>query len=463
MNKRPNVILISIDTLRADHLSCYGYGKNTTPHLDSLAREGTICRNNFSTGVWTPPGHASMLTGLHVYEHGVYDTRALPPEVPTLAELLQKAGYRTAGFVNNSQVGELVGLDRGHEYFEEVWKGENYKTVIDRGIKGLARMMRRRLGRGDSGAARTNELVMEWLGKAQPGVPFYAFIHYIDAHNPLDPPAPYRERFLGQRRLGPAVRKAAQNPLICYVEDLDLSEGDIAALKALYDGEIAYLDQRVGEITAFLRARGLYDDTMIIITSDHGEHFGEYGNWSHVASLYKEVLHVPLIIKYPRGVAPAGEIRGYTQSVDILPTVLETAGLSGKAAVKTSGLSLLKREGADKVHECVFAEWEGRIPFFIQKKIKDAAGAEKLLEDLSVKMSMVMKAGLKLVVSEKGEERLFDVSSGSEAPIDVSENSAAVRELRAHLESARDEDAAAGKKYEIDSEIMKNLESLGYM
>jgi len=463
MSKRSNVILISIDTLRADHVSCYGYPVPTTPNLDRLVSEGTLCRKNFSTGVWTPPGHASMLTGLHVYEHGVYDTRALSPKIPTIAEILNKAGYGTAGFVNNSQVGELVGLDRGHEYFEEVWKGENYNSLVERGVKGLRRKLRRRLGREDNGAARTNGLFMEWLEGRKEGAPFYAFIHYIDAHNPLDPPAPYKERFLGRRKLGAAVEKVAYNPLICYVEDMNLKAEDIVALKALYDGEIAYLDYRIGEIVAFLKAKGLYESTMIVVTSDHGEHFGEYGNWSHVASLYKEVLHVPLIIKYPRGVVCPSEIRGHTQSVDILPTILDVAGLQESKPPKTSGVSLLGRESDDVLHEYVFAEWEGRIPYFIQKKIKGSPVEDELIKRLKMKMSMVLKAGRKLVVRDDGAVKLYDISGEGEMLLDTEKNKATVEELRSVMDKAAAAGTRAGKNYEIDKEIMKNLESLGYM
>lgn len=115
--KKPNIILVSIDTLRADHLSCYGYYKDTTPNIDRIASEGTIFRKNYSTGVWTPPGHASMLTGLYVSEHGVYGDRRLSDSIPTIATVLKENGYQTAGFVNNSQVGELVGLHKGHDMF----------------------------------------------------------------------------------------------------------------------------------------------------------------------------------------------------------------------------------------------------------------------------------------------------------------------------------------------------------
>src|SRR5574340_908401 len=187
-----NVILISLDTVRAAHLSCYGYGKRTTPNIDALAGEGTVFLQNYSTGVWTPPGHASMLTGLYVSEHGVYGARRLAEGVPTIAEVLKRHGYRTAGFVNNSQVGELVGFEKGHDKFMEVWKGIETDSLVERAISGLLRKTKEALGQTDMGAAQTNREFTDWINSANGPEPFYAFLHYIEPHNPLNPPQPFR-------------------------------------------------------------------------------------------------------------------------------------------------------------------------------------------------------------------------------------------------------------------------------
>ena len=179
--KKPNIVLISIDTLRADHVSCYGYERKTTPCLDQLAEEGILFENSYSTGVWTPPGHGSMLTGLHPCQHGATGKNRLRKSVPTLAEILQNNGYRTVGLINNPQVGELVGFDRGHEIFCEVWRGVRARTVIDRGVRFIHRKALSALHRLDKGAKKTTDLAIKWLGEnAKSGYPFYLFIHFIE-------------------------------------------------------------------------------------------------------------------------------------------------------------------------------------------------------------------------------------------------------------------------------------------
>ena len=155
--QQPNIILISVDTLRADHLSCYGYHRATTPNIDALGDQGVIFTKAYSTAVWTPPAHASMLTGLYPSQHNVIHQNRLREDIPTIAELLQERGYQTAGFVNNSQVGKLVGFDRGHDDFFEVWQGLSERQVIKRAQQKVQELA----GYSDHGAATTNKLVFD--------------------------------------------------------------------------------------------------------------------------------------------------------------------------------------------------------------------------------------------------------------------------------------------------------------
>jgi len=457
-----NVILISLDTVRADHLSCYGYGKRTTPNIDALAADGTVFLQNYSTGVWTPPGHASMLTGLYVSEHGVYGTRRLAEGVPTIAEVLKRHGYRTAGFVNNSQVGELVGLEKGHERFVEVWKGLETDSIVERAISGLLRKTKEALGQTDMGAAQTNREFAEWLDAAGGQAPFYAFLHYIEPHNPLNPPQPFRNRCLKDAPKDvdmEKIKKIAHNPLVCFIEDLKPTDAEIAYLTALYDGEIEYTDGKVGEVVELLKQKGLYDDTMIIITADHGEHFGEYGLWSHCASLYREVLRIPLVMKFPKGISARKKVDGYTQLVDIFPTVMEATGVSGKENIKTSGVSLVPN-GANRYHEYVFAEWEGRVPSFIEARAGEGAD----LERIKVQMAAIQDKKRKYVWKSDGTEALFDVSDGRETPLDIASEKGARDALRAELmRRKKDLSEGASEERAMDADIEKNLKSLGYL
>ena len=465
---KPNIILISIDTLRADHLSCYGYNRPTTPSIDKLAAEGTIYRQNYSTGVWTPPGHASMLTGLYVSEHGVYGERRLAEELPTIATVLKGNGYQTSGFVNNSQVGELVGFDKGHDLFVEVWKGVQSRTLLERIIRGGSTRIRKYLGYEDMGAKRTNLLFSDWINGIDKDKPFYSFLHYIESHNPLSPPVPFRKQFLRKYRGidKNKVQKVAHNPLICYVEDINLNDNEVSYIKDLYDGEIAYTDSIVGEIVSMLKNNNVYDNTMIVITSDHGEHFGEYGHWSHVASLHKEVLHVPLIIKYPEGIDYLKEVDEYTQLVDIFPTIMNVVDVSEDKLINVSGLNLLPfKKNHNKYHECVFAEWEGRVPYFIADRTGKIENKFDL-ETIKNRMIMIQNKKYKYISSSSGDEEFYDITEGKEVLLNKSSLSGgALKSLKDRLSeyktliSVAEEDSP----YTVDDEIAKNLKSLGYM
>ncbi len=465
---KPNIILISIDTLRADHLSCYGYHRSTTPNIDKLAAEGTIYRQNYSTGVWTPPGHASMLTGLYVSEHGVYGERRLADEIPTIATVLKENGYQTAGFVNNSQVGELVGFNKGHDLFVEVWKGVQSRTVLERIIKGGGRRIRKYLGYEDMGAKRTNLLFSDWINRIDKDKPFYSFLHYIEPHNPLSPPVPFRKQFLRKYNNidKDKVQKVAHNPLICYVEDINMNDNEVSYMKDLYDGEIAYTDSVVGEIVSMLRNNNIYDNTMIVITSDHGEHFGEYGHWSHVASLHKAVLHVPLIIKYPKGIYCHSEVDGYTQLVDVFPTIMGVAAVSENRLANVSGLNLLQfKKNQNKYHEYAFAEWEGRVPYFIADRTEKSS-TKFDLETIRNRMIMIQNKKYKYISSSDGNEEFYDISDGKEVLLDKSSlSNSTLEDLKdklfeyKKLTSVVEEDSS----YRVDEEIAKNLKSLGYM
>jgi arylsulfatase A-like enzyme len=466
---KPNIILISIDTLRSDHVSCYGHDKLTTPCIDKLAEEGTIFGNNYTTGVWTPPAHASMLTGLFVSEHGVYGNRKLSRDIPTIAEILKKNGYRTGGFVNNSQVGELVGFERGHDLFIEVWKGIKTSSHVRRIYGGAVRRMRDKLGIEDMGAGKTNKLFMDWVEKQEGREnPFYAFIHYIEPHNPLNPPRRFRNKFVNyynKYNNMEKIKKVAYNPLICYVDDLTLNEEEIGYIKALYDGEIAYNDSKIGEIIIFLKKKDLYENTMIIITSDHGEHFGEYGYWSHVASLYREVLHVPLIVKFPKGFDRVEEISEYTQSVDIFPTVLEVANVTGKESYQNSGVSLVfHKDRANPYRDYVFTEWEGRVPFFILDKVKNQQ-KDIDLELFKTQMALLQDKKYKYIWKSNDSEELYDISGDQDKRLNIHQHSDIRNYLHDELFKRKREymDLEDRSRNDIDEDIVKNLKSLGYL
>jgi arylsulfatase A-like enzyme len=416
--QHPNILLISIDTLRADHLSCYGYRRPTTPAIDAIAAEGALFKNAYSAAVWTPPAHASMLTGLYPSHHGAVDYRKLNPSIPTIAGTLRDRGFRTVGFVNNPAVGEFVGLEKGHDEFFEIWKGVTSNNAITRGAHWLHRTGLEILGIQDHGAKSTNRLVKKWLcdhGSEQR--PFFMFVHYIEPHNPIDAPHPFKKRFVelngGEQLDMNKIARVAHNPLVCYTDQIELNSAEVQYLIALYDGEINYVDSMVGDLIDSLRAMKILDDTMIIITADHGEHFGEHGHYSHASSLYQPLVHIPLAIRYPRPCPQAAVFTNPVQHIDIFPTILDLLGDESELMSCLPGKSLLPKNGQLEIapDRPIVAEWEGRIPHFVKHRLRGSNGHANVERLFTTKKQMILVGDRKYICSGDGDEELYNLQS----------------------------------------------------
>ncbi len=319
----PNVLLVVLDTLRADHLSAHGYARQTTPHLDRFAAGAALFESAMSTACWTMPAHASMMTGRYLYEHQT-DRSWLNERFPTLAEHLRDRGYATAAFVATAiNAGTRTGLGRGFQRFQDYYANPidaARRTAYGRAIREWlpALGMYGTLGRKD--AARVSDEFLVWL-ESRPTLPFFAFLNYMDVHDPYLPPPPYDRAFTDNPTRGDRINSEIfgnrfRNPNA-------LSPREIESEVAAYDGGLAYLDVQLGLLFDRLTELGLLDNTVVIVTSDHGEGFGGHGFFGHTNSLYRELLHVPLILRYPRRVA-AGTRVSCPVSLTALPaTVLE--------------------------------------------------------------------------------------------------------------------------------------------
>ncbi len=303
----PNVLVVVVDALRADHLTCYGYARPTSPNIDRLARSGVVLERAFSTAPYTLPSHASMLTGRYPHEHGVEWTAAramLTCPYPTLGEALQARGYRTAGFsANTFWFTRELGFGRGFSRFEDVFHSAEdrvLRTFVGRVFESV---VLRRLGWDDIPARKrapeTNRSVLSWIDRDR-GRPFFAFINYMDVHDPYRPPEPFRSRFSPGSSPGGTINWRIGR------DDPPLTPQQLQSEIDAYDGAIAFADHHLGQLLAALEDRGLGNDTLVVVTSDHGEAFGEHGMLLHGHSLYREEIHVPLIVSYP-GRVPAGE------------------------------------------------------------------------------------------------------------------------------------------------------------
>jgi arylsulfatase A-like enzyme len=324
------------------------------------------------------------------------------------------------------------------------------------------------VGLNDHGAHRTNQLAQDWIRKNK-GQAFYMFIHYIEPHNPIDAPYPYKNKYW-KNRSGQGIDKdklylVAQNPLICFTNNITLNNEELTALRALYDGEINYLDHKIGELIAFLKKERIYDDTFIIITADHGEHFGEKGLYSHVASLYEPIIHIPLMMKYPERFNKRGRISGLVQLVDIFPTVIETTGLNQEFLKGVQGKSLFATDSDPKYHEYIIAEWEGRIPEFVSERIRDL-DEDPIVKKFRETMVMIREGNYKYILKSKGGEELYDLENDKREENNILEREKEVgRGLRQKVtqwQSSKRE-FKYEKQSSIDEITKKNLESLGYI
>jgi arylsulfatase A-like enzyme/Tfp pilus assembly protein PilF len=299
------VVLVSIDTLRADHLALYGYSRGATPHLDALGREAVVFDDAYSHCPLTLPAHASMLTGLLPPRHGVRDNAgfALGPEAGTLASRLRQAGFATGAAVSSYVLRAGTGIAQGFELYDD---------AIDRDAsrEDLADQQR-------DGAAAVDAL-LRWID-AQGERRFFAFLHLYEPHTPYAPPPPWRERFAGRP----------------------------------YDGEVAYADELVGRFLGRLRARGVLDRAIVAVTSDHGEGLGDHGEQEHGLFLYREAVRVPLVLRLPGGARGGTRVRGAVGLVDLPATLLDLASVPADGM---DGVSLREALGGRGPGRPVYSE-----------------------------------------------------------------------------------------------------------
>lgn len=340
---RPNVLLIVMDATRADHLSCYGYPKRTTPNLDRIAAQGVLFEQAISAGSWTLPSHATLFTGLYPRDHKAdAQNWKLDAEFTTLAEELTTAGYETAGYSGNPWVSEAMGLTQGFRTFVDVWRDPQPRH------------------QGDEGAEVTVKRLLDWVDSATTRRPFFVFVNFMEPHFSYNPPAGFESGFVptGANPARLAELRGWKHPrelgYILRVPGYEVTREQFQLLGALYDGEIAYVDSKLDELIRGLEKRDLLEDTLLIVTSDHGEHLGDHDLMDHKMSVYDALIHVPLIIRYPRVVPQGVRIRGQVQTNDLFATVLRMCGVEHSPPTGTASLPL---NNSQATREYAFAEF----------------------------------------------------------------------------------------------------------
>ena len=343
----PNVLVLVADTLRADHVSGYGYYRTTTPRIDQLAAEGVVFLDAYSASSWTLPAHASLFTGRRMHEHhaGREGRPFLDGRFPTLAEVLGRAGYASGGFVANTfWCGRQTGLDRGFTHYEDFYTkvGDALaRTVLGRMMAyevlphvGLLNIP------GRKSAADINDHVLRWIDSVG-GRPFFVFANYMDVHGPYIPPPPYDGRFAGT----PLGRHSGSDIEVGML-DAKSSVPEPAVLRSSidrYDESLSYLDEQVGHLLDELKRRGRLDHTIVVFTADHGESFGEHNLIYHGHSLYQDQIRIPLIVRFPAQV-PAGSRNPRPVTLEQVPALL--AGLAGLPDTPFPGGSMVSAAAA---------------------------------------------------------------------------------------------------------------------
>jgi len=457
----PNIVMIGIDALRPDHLGIYGYPRPTSPNIDRLAEKGVVFENAYSTAPFTLPSVISVYTSLYPSAHGIsFDYFPSWERVEYLKEnnlfqFLAQAGYQEVIFSN----GWANALK--HMLF-------NLKTDLE--FKGMS---------GD--ARQLSDLAINWLDKNRSRKPFFMFLYYLEPHTPYQPPERYLEIFSFKQK-----RKRANLSFCLRVNrNRDLLEEDtLQELVNLYDAEIRYADEEIGRVINKLEEERLLDNTVIVIWADHGEAFQEHGYVCHSVKLYREFIQIPLIIYLPDNPSPGRRIKEYVSHIDIMPTLLELAGVD--LPEKIQGKSLLpliqgrvKREFkarkvfAELSYDLVYFPYSAFKPGF-QKKRKKTAGPE-----CKYVQSIISPPWHYIWYKETGREELFNLETDPEERENLVEKypelAGRLREIlkEHHRQNAQlaGVDVFGPPNKEADKEILKNLDrevinqlkSLGYL
>lgn len=446
----PNVLHISIDTLRADRVGSYGYERAHTPTIDRLAREGVLFEGTTSQANTTGPAHTTQLTGLYPAEHGaLYNGRPLHHTVHTLPEQLSTAGWDTAGFVSGfTMVDSACGLAPRFDWYDDAqlswrWMPQACEqlAVVHRVLFRLAARRGEWITRADRPAVETIDSALAWLAnRPRPDAPFYAFVHLYDPH------APYVSHDTSDDARGYDWYALSTPERELLVADPER----VARMNALYDGEVRYADEQVGRLIEALEALAELDDTLVILTSDHGEGFGAHDYWfDHGTFVFDEELQVPLILRLPAGAHAGTRVVGQTRLLDLTPTVLELLGLAPDGAL--SGTSLLPLVEGD-------TPASGRPSF--------AVGDQRL--SLRTDQYKLIWTAALWTDTQRSEERyeLFDLTRDPAEQHDLLAAGPAPAEfeaLRAQLDAWREATEDTGGDEPLDPEVAAQLRKLGYL
>lgn len=468
----PNVLLIVLDTLRADHVGLYGYPRATTPFLDEFGQRATVFENAISSSSWTLPAHATLFTGLYSRTHGadlvedrsasgltlaglgrLDDTapvRPLSGEAVTLAETVSEAGFETAAIcANTAYLYRVFGLDQGFATYVDApglrlsWRPAGLSLVdrlgLRRRIEAAARLVKSN-ERYYLLADEVNRLATRWLGPRRDRR-FFLFLNYMDPHEPYLPLGSYRKLFPGGDER-PSLNVQAIRSGAATLED-----AQHRALTGAYDGEIRYLDDQLRALFTQLEAWGLLEDTVVVIAGDHGESFGEHGELGHGNGVYQPEVRVPLIVRWP-GQQDGRRVERPVHLVDVMPTLLEALGLPTPGGLQGTAL-----DDPQRSHPVV--TYTGRYHDPASNPVRYDRTHAALYDD-----------SWKLILRSDGSRELYDLASDPEERMDrLSEQRGRAEALERRYERFVPEVEArfAAEPGSLGDEALERLRALGYV
>lgn len=422
-SRGPNVLLIVLDTVRTQNLSVYGYARRTTPYLERWAQKGVRFERAFSTAPWTLPSHVSILTGRFPHETSANWLTPMAGGHPTLADLLSAQGYTTAAFVANARYcSRETGLNRGFAHYED-YRVSPTRIALSASLGRAANEWVPKLtgGRGvfeRTTAAEINSSFLAWLSKEQPR-PFFVFLNYYDAHAPYQPPASFEPKFGGEgRRSTPAwLYREVISP-----EQLRREEVSADAAQAMVDGYddcIAYVDREIEGVLGELERRDLLTNTLVIVTSDHGEEFGEHGLFGHGNSLYRSLVEVPLILALPSRVPEGVSVRAPVSLRDLPATVLDLLHPGRGAGLPGESLGRYWRNG----------DSDGGAGGMLLTEVSRAGAMPSESPVSRGGMRSLVLGGWRYIGTEDGREELYDFENDPLEARDLSRSAEAPRAL----------------------------------
>jgi arylsulfatase A-like enzyme len=493
---RPNVLFLVLDAVRIDHVSAYGYDRETTPTMAALAEEGVRYDHAFAPSIWTPTVHGAVFTGKYPSHTGIYgNSLGIPDTVETLPETLKREGYRTFAASAGAHIRASRGYARGVDEYVETRRIAPDTDFLRKvaGDRSFAKQVGFTLTRGpdDKTRYKYNRLRRFVSDAADDDVPFFGFINAKTAHQPFNPPRPYKRLFcadLDRPRwefleraldaLGRPTQTLADHDMDklrqvshsggdgVLAGEVEMTDEEWAVIEAWYDGAVRYLDDLVGELLDFLRREGVYEETLVVVTSDHGDNFGDHGGLtSHIFSLYDTLLHVPLVVKPARtggGATPAGRrIDNQVSLVDLHPTFVEAAGGSPPSYDLTE--SLLDFEDRS-YHDYTFAEYagfDGPIERLNRKYPEfDAARFARPLQAVRDDEYKLVVAG-----TDGGDRELYAWRDDPAESRDLADEAGeTVDDLAAVLRDRLERPDAPGEfEAPDDEDLQAQLEDLGYL